>query len=387
MKTSQDLHCYTRDTFTRDPIRSGPLTGYNFALKDLCAVKGHVSSFGHPRWRETHKKATEDSYVVRRLLENGARMHGIAKMDQYAFSLIGNISEGEAPVNTKYPERFCGGSSSGSASAVAGNIVDFAVGTDTAGSVRIPAAVCGIYGIRTSHGLIDKSGVIPLAKSFDTIGFFASQPHILNEVTNIFLPETKPKKFKKILIPKEFGDSTSGEFAKAIKSKAEELAKVSDLTLEMKEVEYFISWEASEILRDNQSYEIGRDHKEWVTKNKQFLSDDVRDRIEFCVNIASQNKIAAKEDRQKRKIYTEKLVDMIGDDSVLCLPLVSEAGPNIHWDEEKLSSFRKQTFRLVAPASLSGLPQISAPIKDAATNIGIIGPKGSDLELIRLFIS
>ncbi len=378
------LNCYTKDSISHKPEGKGALDGLTFALKDLCDVKGHATSFGHAQWRATHEPASKDSAILTTLLRNGAELAGTTKMDQLAFSLIGNVGEGEAPVNTKYPERFCGGSSSGSASAVAGELVDFAVGSDTGGSVRFPASVCGIYGIRTTHGLIDKSGVIPLAEGFDVLGFFAREAELLSKLVSLFVKEHEDHTIERILVPTHMDDVTTTEYAGAIRSEAERLAKVHGLALEEVDISEFVSEDARNILRNNQSREIGAEHADWAKTNKQHLADDVRARLEFCIDIA-KDKDTEQKDKSERKDYTQKLTELIGDKSVLCLPVAPEPGPNHDWDDDKLAEFRGRVFQLSAPSSISGLPQISVPIKNISTNIGIIGPRNTDLTLINLY--
>lgn len=128
----------------------------------MLAIEGHISSFGHARWRETHSPWTYTAHVLNRLLAAGASIAALAKLDQFAWSIVGNAGEGVAPLNSAYPDRFTCGSSSGPASAVAAGLADIGVGTDTGGSVRAPAAACSLYGLRPTHGAISTEGALPL---------------------------------------------------------------------------------------------------------------------------------------------------------------------------------------------------------------------------------
>ena len=163
----------------------GPLDGVTVAVKDMFAVAGHVSSFGHPRWRATHPPSAETAPAVSRLLAAGASVAGLAKLDQLAYSLIGNAGEGTAPLNSRYPGRFTGGSSSGPAAAVAAGLAGLGLGTDTAGSIRVPAASCGLFGFRPSHGLVGAGGVLPLAPSFDVVGILARSAAMLGPALEV----------------------------------------------------------------------------------------------------------------------------------------------------------------------------------------------------------
>src|SRR5690606_24691469 len=160
----------------------GPLSGLRFAAKDLFDVEGHVTGAGNPDWLATHEPATATASSVSKLLEAGAALHGKTITDELAYSLAGVNMHYGTPVNAACPDRLPGGSSSGSVSAVAGGLVDFALGTDTGGSVRVPANNCGLYGIRTSHGRIARDGLVPLAESFDTVGWFTRDARMLARV-------------------------------------------------------------------------------------------------------------------------------------------------------------------------------------------------------------
>jgi len=380
----KELHCFTEDSVTRSPTGTGVLNGLSFAVKDLCAIKGHISSFGHPQWRKTHSPAKKDSSIVETLLLEGSRLVGTTKMDQLAYSIIGNIGEGTAPVNSKYPERFCGGSSSGSASAVAAGVVDFAVGSDTGGSIRIPAAACGIYGIRTTYDLIPKDGVIELANSADVLGFFARSADMLKRVTAIFRDSTHSNiKFKKLLIPSNLPDYTDLA-AEALKNEAFRLAKKYSLVIEEVDISKFVSKEVKDILARNQSREIWKAHGEWIEENKSYLDDDVQARLDKCKRLSGDDEAVVQKDKNAYTQYGKDLQKFIGQDSVLCLPILPVSGPNRSWSNEELLNFRSKTFMLIAPASISGLPQVSAPVMGTSTNIGLIGPKYSDVQLIDL---
>jgi amidase len=161
------------------PTNSGPLDGLRFGVKDLIDIAGTVTGCGNPTWRDTHPPAAVHAVCVEQVLWAGA--HCVAKTvnDELAFSLIGENQFYGTPINPRAPDRVPGGSSSGSASAVASGLVDFALGTDTGGSVRVPASNCGIYGLRPSHGFVSVAGVLPFAPGFDTVGVLAASADVL----------------------------------------------------------------------------------------------------------------------------------------------------------------------------------------------------------------
>src|SRR5919197_4660611 len=174
-------------TFELSPIGSGPLDGLRFAVKDTIEVAVFKTGCGNPTWRDSHPAAVVHAVCVEQLLRAGARCVGKSICDELAFSLLGENHFYGTPLNAHARDRVPGGSSSGSASAVACGLVDFALGTDTGGSVRVPAANCGIWGIRPSHGLVSVAGVNPIAPTFDTVGILAQSADVLARVATVLL--------------------------------------------------------------------------------------------------------------------------------------------------------------------------------------------------------
>src|SRR5436309_14299457 len=174
-------------TFDLSPTDSGPLDGLRFAVKDTIDVAGFKTGCGNPTWSDSHPTAVANAVCVEQLLQTGARCVGKTISDELAFSLLGQNHFYGTPLNPQAPDRVPGGSSSGSASAVACGLVDFALGTDTGGSIRVPASNCGILGFRPSHGFISVAGVNPLAPSFDTVGILARDADVLARVAVVLL--------------------------------------------------------------------------------------------------------------------------------------------------------------------------------------------------------
>lgn len=180
-----------------DPVRlpgraDGSLAGLSFAAKDIFDLEGHVTGCGNPDWLASHAAAPATAPAVAALLAAGAELVGKTHTNELAYSLTGENQHYGTPVNVNAPGRVPGGSSSGSAAAVAGALVDFALGSDTGGSVRIPASFCGTYGIRTSHGRIGLEGIMPLAPSFDTVGWFARDGGLFARIGETLLPGHRP---------------------------------------------------------------------------------------------------------------------------------------------------------------------------------------------------
>src|SRR5262249_8171304 len=151
------------------------------------------------------------------------------------YSLTGENAHYGTPINVNAPGRIPGGSSSGSAAAVAGGLVDFAVGSDTGGSVRAPASFCGIYGIRPTHGRGSLDGACPPAPSFDTCGWFARDPVLLERVGRVLLGDSSYERPGKLLIAEDAftiaGDAVSRALGSAVERVSSRIGKPAAVTV------------------------------------------------------------------------------------------------------------------------------------------------------------
>ena len=166
----------------------GTLVNKRLAVKDVFAVKGERNGAGNPSWFKAAKPAQQTASAVNKLMNEGCSFTGFTHTDELAYSLEGNNIHYGAAQNPKLKGHASGGSSMGSAAAVAANLADIGLGTDTGGSIRIPASYCGLFGIRPSHNVIEKDGLIPLAPPFDTIGWLTQNAELLSDVGNVLLP-------------------------------------------------------------------------------------------------------------------------------------------------------------------------------------------------------
>ncbi|GAC1527344.1 MAG: amidase family protein [Chloroflexota bacterium] len=206
------------DTFTLESTGHGPLDGLTFGVKDIIDVGGYVTGCGNPTWRDTHPPAVSNAVCVDQMLSAGAACRGKTVTDQLAFSLDGENYFYGTPLNPRAPDRVPGGSSSGSASAVACGLVDFALGTDTGGSVRIPAHNCGIFGLRPSHGRVSVAGVMPFSPGYDTVGVLASDAGVLDRCARVLLgcEEPKPARLSRIYVLADTFAATDDEVRVAL---------------------------------------------------------------------------------------------------------------------------------------------------------------------------
>ena len=190
-----DAFCKDTEAYLPGQI-GGPLDGLTFAAKDIFDVAGHVTGGGNPDWKATHPPAERNAWVVQTLVDAGATMIGKTHTDELTRGILGENAHYGTPINPKAPDRVPGGSSSGSAAAVAGGLVDFALGSDTGGTVRIPASFCGLYGLRPTHGRIPLEGILMQAPSYDTIGWFARDAETFARVARVLfksdIPDANP---------------------------------------------------------------------------------------------------------------------------------------------------------------------------------------------------
>ncbi len=393
MYNSSSLECLVPDSFGLKSGKSGPLSGITFVVKDNIAISGHVSSFGSSRWRETHGKSTQNASVISKISDNGGDIVGLAKLDQLTFSLVGNISEGEPPINPLYPDRFTGGSSSGTVSAVAGGIAQVGIGTDTGGSIRVPAAACGLYALRPSHGMIDCSGILPLAESFDTVGIVSMNIELIKKTFNVIRSDQKlfDVKVKRVILPADILKTASEEVGKVVNEAAIRIAKALGASLAENNFERFLNVQFADLFTRMQGREIWGSHSAWIVQNEQFLFPDVRMRLRRAEQFYKMPGEEIEADRQVRNKYTEDLSKYLGNDAIVVLPIMYGLPPKRNASDDELLEFRKMALRFTSPAGLSGFPEAVMPVKSARTGLtygaGILGPKGSDLSLLDTLIA
>jgi amidase len=381
--------CWAPGSVALAATGSGPLDGRTVAVKDMFAVEGHVSSYGHPRWRQTHGPAERTAPVVSRLLAAGASAAGLAKLDQIAWSIIGNVSEGIAPLNPAYPDRFTCGSSSGPASAVACGLADIGIGTDTGGSVRAPAAACGLFGLRPTHGAISTDGVLPLAPLFDTVGIFTRDlPQLARVLSLLSERNGGAGPTERLIVPADCLDSVSTETAEAVRIVAAVLAESAGCDLAEERLAEFFSDEAADVFARNQGRQVWNALGPWLADNLDALAPDVAGRVRRAEQLAAAPQSEREADERIWHAYTGALSGRLPAGTVAVVPVLADLPPLRTATPEELAEFRVTTFRFTAPASLTGRPELVVPFHHAASGkqlgVGLLGWRGSDAELIRL---
>jgi amidase len=337
---------------------AGPLAGLTFAVKDMYDIAGQRTGGGSPEWLAAQAPATKTAGIVAKLLWSGASLVGKTICDEFFYSLTGANAHYGTPINPRAPGRLPGGSSSGSAAAVAQGACDFAVGSDTGGSVRVPAAFCGLYGIRPTLGRVDLSGAMPMAPSFDVPGWFAAGPGVFSKIGTVLLGgEAKRAPITDLIVGDDAFALADPEVAELLSLAVEAIA--SDLPEPSHEViarEGLERW--ADTFRVIQGREIWALYGDFIERVRPQLGPGIRERMQFAASVSERDAEAARSDHERIRTHVRGLVP-IG--SVLILPTAPAIAPEITCPAETLEKFRSRAMRLTCIAGLSGLPQITVP--------------------------
>ena len=364
---------------------TGPLTGLCFAAKDLFDVAGYPTGGGQPFVLAMSGIKTKTAPAVQQLLDAGARFIGKTVTDELAFSMNGNNAHFGAPINGAAPNRISGGSSSGSASAVSSNLCDFALGSDTGGSVRAPANHCGLYGIRPTHGRISLSGVLDLAPSLDTCGYFARDIETFARVSSVLLGTDSSVLPEKIRLLKP-SDIWALLDADALAAQAGPLARVeaalgktqaTSVVLDDMDTMY---WR----FRYIQGREAWMVNRPLIERFCPPLGPGIAERFDWSRQVTDAQFAIATVYRER---FKKHLADLLGTDGVLVLPTVPDIAPLCGETGDALESYRNRSIQMLCIAGLSGFPQISMPLGQrmgAPLGLSLLGPAGSDASLVQL---
>lgn len=364
---------------------TGPLSGLRFGVKDLFDVAGYPTGGGSPFVLAMSGIKTSTAPTVQKLLDAGAAMVGKTVTDEFAFSMNGNNAHFGAPINGAAPDRISGGSSSGSASAVSSGLCDFALGTDTGGSVRAPANHCGLYGLRPTHGRIALAGVMDLAPGFDTCGFFARDSHTFARVTSVLMdadPVPLPA-MPRLLWPTEVWGLLAPEVAADALPVAERVQAVLGAATPVQVVR-----DSFEAMYWHFRHLQGRES--WMTDGPLIsrfappLGPGVAERFAWSAQVTDAQVAAAS---AFRAAYTQQIDDLLGSDGVLLMPTMPDVAPLRAAPDGALEDYRNSAIRMLCIAGLTRTPQLSLPLfkrHGAPMGLSLLGPRGSDLGLVML---
>lgn len=371
--------------FRIEGAADGPLAGLTFAAKDLFDVAGWPTGAGNPDWPGARYKAERHAWAVQRLLDGGATLVGKTVTDEVSLGILGENAFDGTPKNLNAPGRVPGGSSSGSAAAVAAGLADLALGTDTGGSVRVPASFCGLYGLRPTHGRLPLDGMAPQAPTSDTTGWFARDIGAFARTAAVMFDEAEPTpapSFRLSIAVDAFGFADPS-VAEAL---APRLAALRGLADDVAEItlapQGLTAWARAQ--RALQPYEAWRTFESWVDQhNPRFAFTVARGLIAGAAIPAEDRKWAGlfREEVRARLRYLTR------DGGVVCLPTTPFPAPRTGMSISEMDPYRDRITCLAAHGGLAGHPQLSIPgatVEGLPVGLSIIGARDRDMDLVAI---
>ena len=361
----------------RDPTGSGVLNGLSFAVKDLIDVEGFHTGAGNPAWLASHSPAEASAPVVNALLQAGARLAGKTLTDELAFSLEGENAHYGTPVNPACPDRLPGGSSSGSAVAVAAGLVDFALGTDTGGSVRVPASFTGIFGFRPTHGRVSTAGVVPFAPSYDTVGWFARDAAVLSAVGEVLVGIGDTVPIERLILARDAFALAEPDAAALLRGHAYGWGVAAEVVVfDGAEAEWL------ECYRVLQGAEIWQHLGPWITAIRPTFGPTIAPRF---ADAATIQKSGVPRYRALRRTIAASVRALLPKRTGLIIP--TTLGPALpkSTPPEEIARFYGLALPLNAIAGHAGLPQVTIPVASPygyPLGLSIVGPPSSDQALL-----
>lgn len=353
-------------------IGSGPLSGLDVAVKDLFAIEGQRIGAGVPDYFAGAQVEAATAPAVAQLLAAGASVRGIAQTDEFAYSIAGRNSGYGTPPNPAVPGALPGGSSSGSATAVSLGQAAIGLATDTAGSIRVPASYQGLWGLRTTHGAVSVEGLLPLAPSFDAVGWLTRDLSTLRRVALVGLPG-EPSPIGGFVVAEALLEHVHAPvraaFTAAIRGCGAERIELPPVR------------EMLEAFRLVQAAEAWVSDGAWVAAHPGVLAPDVQARFDVASQVDTTTEARA---RAHVAQFREALDAALGG-RVLLLPSASSVAPALDASAEVVDAARMATLWLTCLAGIGGYPALSMPrLRVAGGPVGLclVGPRGSDLALL-----
>ena len=366
-----------------DPLRVGPrllaagaadpelpLAGITLAVKDMVDVAGVPTGAGNPDVLAAAAPAARHASAVQRLLDAGACVIGKAHTDEFAYSLMGSNAHYGIPHNPAAPGRLPGGSSSGSASAVASGVAQIAIGTDTAGSIRVPASYCGIFGLRPTHGRVPTDGVWPLAPSFDVVGPLAASGELLARAGRALLdpgaragesdahPDAGLPPTELVIARDLLGEADPG-VGEAVADAARTLAGTLGVALTETRAGGDRLDEWAQAFRDRQMVQAWASDGAWLTAHRPRLGPAIAARFAAARAVPAHASRAADAAGEHVRAMLDAVLPPGG---ALVLPSAVSVAPPAALDVDSEDRLRGRLLRLTCLAGLAGAPAVSLPL-------------------------
>jgi amidase len=360
----------------------GPLAGLNFAAKDLFDVAGHVTGGGNPDWPRGRPLPIRHAWAVQRLLDAGATLIGKTVTDEVSLGILGENPFDGTPRNPRAPGRVPGGSSSGSAVAVAAGLCDTALGTDTGGSVRVPASFCGLYGIRPTHGRIDVTGMMSQAPTSDTTGWFARDADTFARVAAAMLGEAIPTELPtRLIIATDAFAIADAPAAAALQPLVDRLGRlIGDVVEETMAPPGLVAWANAQ--RTLQPAEAWQTFKDWIDAVNPRFQFSVARNLTLAATIGATERTRAAAVRDAARARMRKL---LSPGTILCQPTTPFPAPLCGQSVSTLEPLRERITRLCCHGGLTGVPQVAIPgsaVDGLPIGLSIIGGPGTDATLV-----
>jgi len=363
---------------------TGPLQGLSFAAKDLFDVAGLPTTAGNPDFAERWGLPRRDAWAVAALKQAGAKLIAKTHTHELAYGITGINPHFGTPQNPKVLGGIPGGSSSGSAVAVAAGLVPVALGSDTAGSVRIPASFCGAYAYRPTHGAIPTKGMVPLAPSCDTVGLLAADPELMLRFARVLLADALPVVgFDRAVILRDALELCAPEAQVATLWVA---SKLESLGIKIEEKSLGLLQEARETQRVLQGAQAWGFHQKWIEEKQPRLGADVRRLLEMASSY-SPGEIGRALSEQVR--LRSEMGTWLEPGTLVLLPATPSAAPPLAdlQESEQALEFRWRTLSLTCYASVLGVPVVTVPAAqpgEKPIGVQLVGAWGSDRGLLEL---
>ena len=363
----------------------GPLSGLTFAAKDLFDVAGHPTGGGNHDWaRSLPGPADRHAWAVQTLLDAGAALVGKTVTDEVSLGILGESAFDGTPLNSKAPDRVPGGSSSGSAAAVAAGLCDTAIGTDTGGSVRVPASFCGLYGIRPTHGRLPLDGMMPQAPSSDTTGWFARDAGTFARVSAAMLGETIPETLPtRLVVAVDAFGFADPDTAAALAPLLNRLASlVGEVREELLAPPGLSVWGRAQ--RTLQPAEAWATFRDWLYRDNPRLAFNVARGL-IMGSMVSESDLGWA--RLMRNEARARLAYLLPPGTILAMPTTPFPAPPKGLPLSAQNPIRERILCLAAHGGLAGFPQVTIPgaeVDGLPVGLSILAARGADAHLIAI---